>query len=150
MPHSPRRWFRFGLRTMFVVLTVLAMFFGWLGWQYFGRQRDDTENFYVGMSKQEILERLGPPTSGANMPSLPFSDEMTDRRADHFLYSRWNGDLLIRVWDEDGKQVCFASQLLPPSGDNYIATLMMLAMAAGLVLAFIEGVRRWNRCHDIA
>lgn len=32
-PPPRRRWFRFGLRTMFVVLTVLAMFFGWFGWQ---------------------------------------------------------------------------------------------------------------------
>ena len=34
MPNAPstprRRWFRFGLRTMFVVLTVFTL---WLGWQ---------------------------------------------------------------------------------------------------------------------
>ena len=30
MPTPPRRWFQFGLRTMFVVVTLFAV---WLGWE---------------------------------------------------------------------------------------------------------------------
>ncbi|HEY2838669.1 MAG TPA: hypothetical protein VGJ26_05955 [Pirellulales bacterium] len=31
---SRRRWFQFGLRTMFVVVTVCAAFLGWLTWEW--------------------------------------------------------------------------------------------------------------------
>jgi hypothetical protein len=31
---KPRRWFRFSLRTMFVLVTVACGFLGWLGWNW--------------------------------------------------------------------------------------------------------------------
>jgi len=34
MSEAPkRRWFRFSLRTMFVVVTLVAVFLAWLGWE---------------------------------------------------------------------------------------------------------------------
>jgi hypothetical protein len=41
-PAPKRRWFQFSLRTLFVVVTVVALFSGWIGWRLNqARQREN-------------------------------------------------------------------------------------------------------------
>ena len=47
-----RRWFRFSLRTLFVVVTVFCVWLGWLGWQWRIVQERESASYW-------LRERLG-------------------------------------------------------------------------------------------
>jgi hypothetical protein len=96
------------------------------------------------MTEQQIIERLGPPNTDVTRPSLQFDDAMFARRADHLLYPRLIGDLLIRVWDGDGPRICFASQSLRRPATVEITAAVALIPAACFV-TMLEVIRRWNR-----
>ncbi len=128
---------------MFVTLT-LAGLLSFIGWKLYGRATDDRDNFYVGMTQQQIVERLGPPSTDGSRPTLWFNDEMLARREEHFYYARLNGDLLIRVWDDGDRRVCFASQLITRRYTTE-AGLVIALVSFGSLLAFLEATRWWNR-----
>ena len=138
-----RRYFPFGLRTLFVVLTVVAVLI-FVGWRWYGHPMDEVDGYYVGMTKQQIVDRLGAPTTDASMPSLWFDDEMNARREEHFIYSRLNGDLLIRVWDDAGRRVCFASSLISHRHTVEAAIAIFVFSLTGLAV-FLEITSWWNR-----
>jgi hypothetical protein len=56
-----RRWFRFGLRTMFVVVTVLAIPLGWLVWQMqIVRERKAVlKDLQAKASPAEVVDYIG-------------------------------------------------------------------------------------------
>lgn len=138
-----RRRFRFGLWALFVVLTAVAGL-SFVGWRWYGHWTDEVDNYYVGMTKQQIVDRLGPPSNDASMPSLWFDDEMNARREEHFIYSRLNGDLLIRVWDDAGRRVCFASSLISARRTVEAAIAIFLFSLTSLAVS-LEITSWWNR-----
>ena len=68
-PASKRRWFRFSLRTLLVVVTVSAIVFGFGGWTL--HQVRERERFYQSISPQGALTVLLEP-DGPPMRPLPF------------------------------------------------------------------------------
>jgi hypothetical protein len=57
-PASNHRWFQFSLRTLFVAVTVAALFLGWIGWRL--NQARQREN---------LLQSLG--VDGARITRIP-------------------------------------------------------------------------------
>jgi hypothetical protein len=57
-PRSPRRWFRFHLRTLLVVMTVLGCGFGWVGaeWVKVQKEREIIEIFQKGGAEIEFRD----------------------------------------------------------------------------------------------
>ncbi len=99
-PTPRRRWFRFGLRTMFVVLTVMSLIAP-LAWKRFGYTQDEATNYYVGSRPEQIVGRLGAPTYDV-VESGWDRGEMRQVRV--LVYERWNGSLLVNFWDQGGQR----------------------------------------------
>lgn len=110
---SRRQLIRFGMRTMFVSVTVVAVLM-WLGWKLFGYAGDTTENYYVGLTEEEIVNRLGRPSVEWNghfgSPNWNWANQFKQPRT--LCYRRLSGTLYISVCDKDGKRVCFTSSWL--------------------------------------
>jgi hypothetical protein len=105
MPQAPktrRRWFQFGLGTMIVVMTVLAIPLGWLGWQikYIRDRRDfRARSLWSGMGDW----------TGTPSPEMP-------------LYRRWLGDeraTRVFVNSEEDRQI--GERLFPEAWVMYVS-----------------------------
>jgi hypothetical protein len=81
---APKRWFRFSLRTLFVFMTVFAIWLTWLGWQRgVVRERSKLLQANVGRETSNpgptipfVWSLLGAsPLSAINLPASEFSEE---------------------------------------------------------------------------
>jgi hypothetical protein len=88
-PPRRRRWYQFGLRTMFVVVTVFAV---WLGWELkFVRERDK--------SRRWIVENGGDISSIIAMTVDGSANVHFESPANLPFWRRWMGDELIgSIW----------------------------------------------------
>jgi hypothetical protein len=65
-PAPKRRWFRYSLRTLFVVVTVAAVF-GWLGWNL--KKVRERENVFASLRSRGVM--FGTVASDSPQKELP-------------------------------------------------------------------------------
>ena len=95
-----------------LVLGLLAWRFGWFS------SDGPPDNAYVGLTKQEIITRLGAPADqwagGYGNPNYEWAQQFEP--CETLTYKSWKGTLYISVYQKDGQWVCFCSTWLPRGG----------------------------------
>lgn len=121
----PRRWFRYStwaLSAVFVLI-VAACLCDWLARHPVATPSfpaglpDAVANFYLGQTKEQIIQRLGAPRTqyqGRFYP-MPASDSEPDRllRLETLIYERADGILYIVTDDTPAGRVCIESTWCP-------------------------------------
>jgi hypothetical protein len=66
-PTTPRRWFQYGLRTMFVVVTVFGVALGWIGMQFkWKHERERALHWLLPIRERQIAHLSGRTIPQAN------------------------------------------------------------------------------------
>jgi hypothetical protein len=105
----------------FVVLTLTA-FAGFACWAWVSGSTPGfvppARDYCVGVSEDEVLGRLGPPSGSSNghfgNPHAEWANQYEPART--HTYVRAGGTLCVSVYRKDGKWVCFSSDWLPAGG----------------------------------
>jgi hypothetical protein len=76
------------------------------------------DNAYVGLTKQQIIARLGTPDSQCPGPygNPPLQWAKQYMPCETLIYSKWDGTLYMSVCRKNGQWVCFCSNWLIKGG----------------------------------
>jgi hypothetical protein len=110
-----RRWLALALLLAGVCAAVAwrqwhSVIKNWEG-EHRWRQADSDLNHYKGMTPNEVLGHLGPPTNQwagyFGLPGFPDSEEINP---ESWVYNRQADDLYLSFNDRNGRRECFISQ----------------------------------------
>ena len=91
---SSRRWFRFSMRTMLILVTGLSGFLGWLGWELkYVRERQQ----WI-LANQALIRPMDPIRAGWSKEGEPTYDTTRSVVDGVYLRARTDGVPSWRIW----------------------------------------------------